>query len=167
MGAVDEVVYLLEEAFAGVGIERTGESQSLLGNLLSVRPEEWRALPAGAGRTIESVALHVGACTGMYDDHAFGSARLDWDDAAVQPWAVGAAPMEEAISWLRSAHVKLMEHVRVLSDEDLTAPRASNWGEMRETRWLLSMLIQHDVYHAGEINHIRALLRGDDAWQWS
>ena len=53
-----------------------------------------------------------------------------------------------------------------LSDDDLAQPRYANWGELRETRWLLSTLLQHDVYHAGEINHIRALLAGEDRWNW-
>ena len=35
-----------------------------------------------------------------------------------------------------------------------------------ETRWLLSTLLQHDTYHAGEINHLRSLLSGEDRWMW-
>ena len=27
-------------------------------------------------------------------------------------------------------------------------------------------MIQHDLYHAGEINHIRALRRQSDAWAY-
>jgi hypothetical protein len=34
----------------------------------------------------------------------------------------------------------------------------------RETRWIISVMIQHDLYHAGEINHVRSLLSGDDRW---
>ena len=36
----------------------------------------------------------------------------------------------------------------------------------RETRWLLSRLLQHDSYHAGEVNHLRSLIDGDDRWRW-
>ena len=28
------------------------------------------------------------------------------------------------------------------------------------------MLLQHDVYHAGEINRIRSLLAREDRWNW-
>ena len=35
---------------------------------------------------------------------------------------------------------------------------------MMETRWLISAMIEHDLYHSGEINHVRALLQGNDAW---
>jgi hypothetical protein len=57
-------------------------------------------------------------------------------------------------------------HVRGLTDADLLLPRPANWGERRETRWLLSTLLQHDTYHAGEINRMRALLAGEDRWMW-
>ena len=166
MTAIDEIVYLLEEAFSGVGIEETNESQSILTNLRSVDETMWRALPPGGARTIESIALHVGSCTVMYDDYAFGPGRRSWSDPEVQPWAVGAAPFQETVGWLEEAHGRFVEHVRMLRDEDLATPRLTNWGERRETRWLISTIAQHDVYHAGEVNHVRSILASDDAWRW-
>jgi hypothetical protein len=67
---------------------------------------------------------------------------------------------------LREIHAKLMKHVQALSDGELSRLRMANWGEEKETRWLLSTLLQHDVYHAGEINRMRSLLAGEDRWQW-
>jgi uncharacterized damage-inducible protein DinB len=164
--AIDEVVYLLDEAFRGKGIEETNESQSLMANLATVDAASWRAAPPTGTRTVESVVLHVGSCKIMYDDYAFGAGQLTWDDPAVVPWRDGEAPKLGAIEWLTTAHEQLMEHVRSLEDDDLSRPLLANWGEKRETRWLLSTLLQHDTYHAGEINHIRALLSADDAWRW-
>jgi hypothetical protein len=40
----------------------------------------------------------------------------------------------------------------------------TNWGEQKETRWIITAMIQHDLYHAGEINHLRALIQGTDRW---
>jgi uncharacterized damage-inducible protein DinB len=165
MGAIDEVVYLLEEAFRGTGIEETNEAQSLLANLATVADAEWRRTPTGGTRTIESIVVHVGECKIMYDEYAFGAARLTWEEP-LAPWRDGEAPREDAIAWLTDAHERLMDHVRALDDAELSVPRLANWGELRETRWLLSTLLQHDTYHAGEINHVRALLVADDAWKW-
>ena len=78
MIAVDEVVYVLQEAFSGAGIEESNEGQSLLQNLKSVEESMWRLVPAGGVRTIESIALHVGSCEVMYDEYAFGPGRLLW-----------------------------------------------------------------------------------------
>ena len=36
---------------------------------------------------------------------------------------------------------------------------------MKETRWLISVMIEHDLYHAGEINAILAIRRGE-AWEY-
>jgi uncharacterized damage-inducible protein DinB len=166
VSAIDELVYLLDEAFSGKGIEETGESQSLLGNLATVDDATWRAVPAGGARSIESIALHVGTCKLMYDEYAFGAGARMWDDPGLQPWPVGEAPREETIEWLKDLHATLRSHVAALSDADLDVPRKTNWGENRETRWLISTLMQHDTYHAGEINHVRSLLSGDDRWRW-
>lgn len=167
MGAVDELVYLLDEAFFGEGIRETNESQSLLINLRSVHGSMWRTLPPGGARTVESIALHVGGCKVMYDDYAFGPGKLHWDDDDVQPWPIGEAPMSETIVWLERSHRRLVDHVAKLDDAELSRLRLTNWGEEAETRWLISMLLQHDTYHAGEVNHVRGLLAQDDAWKWS
>ena len=164
--AIREVLYLLDEAFAGRGIENSNESQALLTNLATVGEREWRALPGGATRSIESIVLHVGSCKVMYDDYAFGRGTLRWGTPPVQPWHEGSAPMSDALRWLRESQARLVDHVAALSDDDLARPRLANWGERRETRWLLAALIGHDFYHAGEINHLRSLLGADDRWRW-
>jgi uncharacterized damage-inducible protein DinB len=166
MTAVEEVVYLLDDAFSGKGIEETGESQALLSNLATVDDAIWRTLPPGGARSIESIVLHVGVCKLMYDHYAFGAATRTWDDPDLQPWPEGQAPREETIDWLRGLHETLRSHVAALGDSDLDAPRKTNWGKTRETRWLISALLQHDTYHAGEINHVRSLLSGNDGWRW-
>ena len=85
--AIQELVGILEDAFAAKGIEDTGESQSMLGNLASVPNESWQAKPPGGERTIASIVLHVGGCIVMYDEYAFGAGRLQWDHPALLPWS--------------------------------------------------------------------------------
>jgi uncharacterized damage-inducible protein DinB len=165
-GAVQALLYLLDEAFEGAGIEESGESQALLTNLASVDEGTWRAMPSGSARSVESMVLHVGSCKVMYDDYAFGDRRLQWDDVTVQPWAEGEAPMEKAIEWLRQTQQRFIAHVGKLADGDLDTPRMTNWGELRPTRWIVAAIVGHDFYHAGEINHLRSLLSSDDRWKW-
>jgi len=68
------------------------------------------------------------------------------------------------IDWLREGHAYLRGYVENLDDGELTVKRKWHPGPMMETRWLVSTMIEHDLYHAGEINHIRALVQGNDAW---
>jgi uncharacterized damage-inducible protein DinB len=165
-GGIEALLYLLDEAFRGRGIEDTDESQALLPNLGTVPDEVWRAVPDGGVRSIEAIVVHVGACKIMYDDYAFGPGTLRFATPEVEPWAEGAAPRAEVVPWLEAAHARLVDHVRALTDDaELERPRKANWGEDCETRWLITAMITHDAYHAGEINHIRSLLHGDDRWR--
>lgn len=163
---IEALLDLMGEAFRGRGIEDSNESQALLTNLASVPVEAWRALPAGAARSIEAMVGHVGACKVMYDDYAFGSGTLRFGTPEVEPFADGGA-RDEIIAWLEGAHGRLVEHVAALADDgELDQPRMTNWGERRPTRWIVAAMITHDAYHAGEINHLRSLLDGDDRWRF-
>ena len=51
-------------------------------------------------------------------------------------------------------------------DAELLKPRRTNWGEMKETRWIIKSMIEHDLYHAGEINRMRALRQRNDRWEY-
>jgi len=165
--AIETISTLMDEAFRGVGIESTNESQALLTNLATVPADAWRALPSGASRSIESIAVHVGACKIMYDDYAFGSASLRFATPEVEPWQEGEAPQDAVVDWLTAAHERLVGHVRALDDDsELDRPRRTNWGEDRPTLWILSTMITHDAYHAGEINHLRSILGTDDRWRF-
>jgi uncharacterized damage-inducible protein DinB len=160
MSQRDLLVYLMDHAFD------SGEFHSLMGNLSEVDDAMWlQPLPASL-RTIGEIALHVGSSKVMYTDYAFGSGSLTWESPEVEPWPPSGPPMQETIAWLREVHEGLMAHVRALTDDDMLAMRMANWGEEKETRWLLSTLLQHDVYHAGEINRMRSVLSGEDRWQW-
>jgi hypothetical protein len=75
-----------------------------------------------------------------------------------------ASEMDVAIAWLREGHEKMRAGVALLADDDLTTVVRSHWGAMMEKRRLVSGIVQHDAYHAGEINHLRAMLQGNDGW---
>jgi hypothetical protein len=166
-GGIQALLYLLGEALGAPALGSAVESQAFLPNLGNIDEGVWRALPPGGARTVESIALHVGSCILMYDDYAFGSGSLDWDDPVVQPWPEGSAPMAETTAWLVAAHARLVEHVAALADDaSLDALRPTNWGELRPTRWIIGAMITHLAYHAGEINHIRSILGPDDRWRF-
>jgi hypothetical protein len=76
--AVSQLLYLLDDAFDGT------EWNSLLGNLGSVTADDWEWVPPGGERSIRDIVQHVGACKFMYEDHAFGAAKLGWDDPLVE-----------------------------------------------------------------------------------
>jgi uncharacterized damage-inducible protein DinB len=161
------MLYLLDEAFRGLGIEESNESQALMPNLRSVPDDRWHRLPDGAARSIESIAVHAGTTKLVYGNHAFGDATLRFDMREVQPWPTGEAEMAEVLPWLEQIHDGFVAHVTALADDDeLEALRPANWGELKPTRWLIAAMITHDAYHAGEINHLRSLMGDDDRWRF-
>lgn len=160
--ALDTLCWLIEEAF-------NGESpDSLISNLRDLRAEDWNAIPPGGGRSIADILEHVGWSKWMYEDCAFGNASLHGDQPPLIP-AGGARsrPHEELLVWLKDGHQKWLSSVRALADDtELDRERLTNWGELLPTRSIIRIMIAHDYYHAGEINHLRSLLQGNDRWEY-
>ncbi len=155
---VEQLLYLVDRAFD----KADDQAHSILSNLVDVRDEDWRVKPAGGDRSISEIAEHIGECKFMYSNHAFGDGKMSWHDFDAR----NADPPSKAamIDWLRQGHAGLRTDVAGLDDDDLLVPRKANLSKSYETRWLIATMIEHYLYHAGEINHIRALLQDNDAW---
>jgi uncharacterized damage-inducible protein DinB len=160
--SLDTLCWLIEDAFEG------DLSHSLMSNLKNIREEDWIALPPGGGRSIADILEHIGWCKWMYEDYAFGTSSLRGDLPPLIP-AGGARsrPHEELLNWLREGHEKWLVSVRALRDDnELERERLTNWGERLPTRTIIRIMVGHDYYHAGEINHLRSLLQGTDHWEY-
>jgi uncharacterized damage-inducible protein DinB len=160
-GALDEYLYLMDEAFGG------DDWHSLMTNVKDVGPDEWRWVAPGGVRPIGEMVSHVAGCKNMYQDHAFGPGTLTWADprAAQNLSDSTSAGIEALRGRLLDAQRRLRASVDALGDDaELFRPRKTNWGALKETRWIIKALIEHDLYHAGEINHLRSLRRADDRW---
>jgi hypothetical protein len=152
--AVEQLPYAMDQAFDG------GRWPALLGNLGAVTAEDWVWRPPNGERTIQDIVRHVGGCKLMYQNHAFGDRALRWTDPLVR--GVGAIEtIPSAVAWLRAGQAQLRSSVAALDDAGLFQLRPAPWNESFETRWLVGLMAEHDLYHAGEINHLRALRHGD------
>jgi hypothetical protein len=152
---VSELLDLLDEAFQGP------RWHALLTNLETVAPADWLWVAPGARRSIRDIVAHVGGCKFMYQNQAFGDGAYTWD---APPVAGGdaLATIPAAITWLRDGHERLRQSVAALDDDDLPRLRGHHSGTPQETRWIIKTMIEHDLYHSGEINYIRALRQQND-----
>ncbi|OGN90315.1 MAG: hypothetical protein A2Y88_12415 [Chloroflexi bacterium RBG_13_48_10] len=159
---LDTLCWLIEEAFRG------NPSHSLIGNLGNITEEDWTALPPGGERSIADILEHVGWCKWMYEDYAFGTASMRGDLPPLVPAeGTSSRPHEELMTWLKAGHQKWLTSVKLLADDtELERERLTNWGEWLKTRNIICIMIGHDYYHAGEINHLRALLQKNDRWYY-
>ena len=143
----------------------------LFANLKDLRDDDWTWVPPGGVRSIHAIVGHVVSCKMMYDNHAFGDATLTWMDPRFAAWQ-SSAPAEgfspaSLVDALRESDQQLRRSVDAQGDDrELERDRRVNWGGTRSTRWILSTLIHHDGFHAGEINHIRAIHQRNDRWEW-
>jgi uncharacterized damage-inducible protein DinB len=160
--AIETLVWLIEDAFEG------DPDHSLLANLRGLRPADWTAVPSNSGRSIADILEHVGWSKWMYEDYALGTAALGGDQPPLIPGGgARSRPREELLTWLSEGHRRWLASARALAtDSELDRERLTNWGEWLPTRVIIRLMIAHDFYHAGEINHLRALLQGTDRWPY-
>ena len=160
--AIEQLVFMMDNAFEGDPARPDQSWHAVLVNLGSVQPDDWDWVPPGGRRTIRRLLLELGTCKYVCDSQAFGDGSMSWEVPGSIP-ALDITSRDEIAGWLREAHRRLRDHVAALEDDaELLLPRPSYWGEERAIRWQVNTMIQHDLYHAGEINHIRALHQQND-----
>jgi hypothetical protein len=161
---IEQYLYLMDAAFAGP------DWHSLLTNVRALQADDWLWLPPDGARPIAEMVAHVGACKYMYENHAFGDAALQWGEPLTNERRLSSptsAALDELMAWLDVAQRRIRSSVDALADDaELLKPRRTNWGEMKETRWIIKSMIEHDLYHAGEINRMRALRQRNDRWEY-
>jgi hypothetical protein len=153
---VESLITLLNDAF-----ERDNE-HSLVGNLREIDAAAWRWKPEGGERTIGGVVWHAGSAKYLYHSHAFGDGSVTWEHPLCA--TSNAQSLDIAMPWLREGHRLFVAGVASLSDTDLDAMKRVHWGETYPLRFAIDTMIRHDIFHAGEINHLRALRHGNDRW---
>lgn len=160
--AIDLLARLIEEAFDG------DPAHSLLANLHNLREDDWTATPGESGRSIADILEHVGWSKWMYENYAFGTASMRGNQPPLIPEGEARSrPRDELLTWLTEGHHRWLGSVRALTDDsELDRDRLTNWGDQLPTRVIIRIMIAHDFYHAGEINHLRALLQSTDRWPY-
>jgi uncharacterized damage-inducible protein DinB len=142
---------------------------ALRANLATVQPEEWHVRPGRPSvevfgtspeLSIADIVEHVGGAKFMYAARVSGDEGLNWTDIRRPPREI-----ETMLEWLDEGHHALERAVAALEDDaELTAERLAPWRRPLTAEQLLSIVINHDLYHSGEINRQRALIRGAQGW---
>ncbi len=154
---LEHLIWSLDQSF------QEKKEHSLVQNLSSVTTDDLDEVVPGGGRTMRDLIIHCAAVKFMHANHAFGDATATFWNTWDKEEPVSEASFEDLLDWLEAAHAQVIKAVNDLRDDDeLVAKRPTYWGEEWETRRILDAIAVHDVYHAGEINHLRALLHQVD-----
>jgi hypothetical protein len=96
---------------------------------------------------------HIATCKVMYHEYAFGPQELTF------PSLVIPQTVPVMMAFLEEGQQLLVEDLSGLRDEELEAPRLTNWGEEWPTWKIFWTMIDHDAWHGGEIGALRDLYR--------
>lgn len=158
---VEQLPYALDRAFDGDG---PAQGHALAGNLQALEPERWDGRPAGCVRSARDLARHVGGALRVYASQAFGDGSVHSNEPESLPGPGPDAGPVERLAWLRESHEVFRAGAAGIADDaGLLVPRRTPQGWERDAHWLAITMIEHETYHAGEINHIRLLIQGNDA----
>jgi hypothetical protein len=140
------------------------------GNIEGVSLKE--ALQAAGGqRSILGIFKHVAAWSHVYHSYAFDEEPKHW---VATSWPRGLRdtiePTEDYLAdvkgWFESSYRDWKSSLRGLPDEALDEQRPGHWGGTLPLFAIVVVTATHWTYHAGEINAILAIIRGE-AWEYS
>jgi uncharacterized damage-inducible protein DinB len=118
---------------------------------------------AGGYRSILGLMKHVAGWAAVYHSYAFEAEPRHWGET---DWPRGLLeeidPSDAYVAEVRAWYDRSVE--RWLADveaADLDEPRPVHWGQELPLREIVAILASHWTYHAGEINEILAIRRGE------
>jgi hypothetical protein len=122
---------------------------SVMELLVDVNWQQAAAKPVASAHTIWEIVLHITAWAGAVRRRVNGeavqlTATEDWPGIGV----ANAEASRSVVEGLVNSQALLAERIETLTDEDLTATVA---GEDYTVYFLLHGLVQHNLYHAGQI----------------
>lgn len=103
--------------------------------------------------------FHVGADTLFQLNQIFGDRTLTWE-ALDERFQAQGGDLKAALELAEEGYQALREKLNSFTDSELEQRRKTASGREITAERFFVMLIEHHVYHAGQINYIRGLYSG-------
>jgi len=125
--------------------------------------------PPGGWRSILGLIKHAAGWSHVYHSYAFEPQPRHWKET---DWPRGLRDtieltqdyLDEVIAWLRLSHQEWMASLQAVGEEGIEELRPLHWGEQAPLFDIVTIIAQHHCYHAGEINYLLSMARGE-AWE--
>jgi hypothetical protein len=126
---------------------------------------------AGGYRSVLGILKHTASWTHVYHSYAFEPAprhlnKIDWPLGLRDTVETTQPYLDEMRSWLRAGFDAWESSLATVADSALDAQHRCHWGATAPLFDIVVMVAMHWSYHAGELNEILAVLRGE-AWEYS
>ena len=132
---------------------------SLLEILDGTTADEARRRPVAAAHSMAEIVPHVTAWMSAAERRLAGeSVELEGD--ADWPPVSDDFDWSGAVQKLRDAAESLGVRIRTLSDSDLDTIRVRSYGHEYSAYVLLHGVVQHNLYHAGQLALLKKAVRG-------
>jgi hypothetical protein len=146
-----------------------GAYSTMMKNVENVSIEEALYVPTGGYRSILGTLKHAAGWSHVYRSYAFDPEPIHWMGNL---WPRGFRDtivasegyLHQMIQWFQKAHQLWMEDLHSVEEEQLEELRPLHWGEQAPIFDIVMMIARHHVYHAGELNQVLSIIRGE-AWE--
>ena len=156
---------------AELAVATLQSAQQLLSNNLAGLTLEEALASARGHRSVLGILKHTAGWSDVYFSHAFEPAPRHWRMAE---WPRDLRDtiektqeyVDEIVAWLESSFGRWKQALSGLDEADFDLPHPCHWGATAPLFDIVLMVANHWCYHAGEINEILSILRGE-AWEYS
>jgi hypothetical protein len=141
----------------------------MLRNVRNVTLQDALFVPPGGYRSILGTLKHAAGWSHVYRSYAFDLQpkhweHIDWPHGQRDTIIPSEEYLFEVVDWFKQAHSDWMRDLENLSDAEIEENRPLHWGDTAPLLDIVVMISQHHAYHAGELNQILSIARGE-AWE--
>ncbi len=146
-----------------------GAYSMMMRNVENASLEEALFVPEGGYRSILGTLKHAAGWSQVYHSYAFDHRPRDWNEI---DWPHGMRDtiiaseqyLMDVIEWFKGSHRKWTDDLGSVTGEQLEEQRPLHWGEEAPLFDIVARIARHHVYHAGELNQVLSIIRGE-AWE--
>jgi hypothetical protein len=126
---------------------------------------------AGGYRSVLGILKHAAGWTHVYHSYAFEPVpkhfmAIAWPRGLRDTVDSSQDYVSEIVAWFEDSYKLWTGSLSKIRDEGFDEARPCHWGTSAPLFDIVVMVATHWSYHAGELNEILAILRGE-AWEYS
>jgi hypothetical protein len=139
------------------------------GHFSNLSLDEALFVPQGGYRSVLGTLKHAAGWSHVYRSYAFDRhprhwAQLDWPHGLRDTIIKSESYLQDILTWFHDAHRRWLADLARVSEDQLDELRPLHWGQRAPLYEIVVLLASHHLYHAGELNQILSIYRGE-AWE--